>query len=121
MNVDVVQKRLWEQSKQHREHRKSDSPLFPVDRYEGRHRNLMDLMHQPQWIAAACDRVLNRSRCQETSGKPDAWKLARPVWGWGLGEIPGPTPRAPDVPSRISGRSKARDALLAMFDETMAV
>jgi hypothetical protein len=28
---------------------------------------------------------------------------------------------APDVPSRISGRSKARDALLAMFDETMAV
>lgn len=28
---------------------------------------------------------------------------------------------APDVPSRISGRCKARDALLAMFDETMAV
>ena len=62
MNVDVVQKRLWEQSKQHREHRESDSPLFPVDRYEGRLRNLMDLMHQPQWIAAACDRVLKRSR-----------------------------------------------------------
>ncbi len=62
MNVDVVQKRLWEQSKQHREHRESDSPLFPVDRYEERIRNLMDLMHQPQWIAAACDRVLKRSR-----------------------------------------------------------
>jgi hypothetical protein len=28
---------------------------------------------------------------------------------------------APDVSSRISGRSKARDALLAMFDETVAV
>ena len=25
----------------------------------------------------------------ELSGKPDAWKLARPVWGWGRGEIPG--------------------------------
>lgn len=37
-------------------------PLFPVDPYDGRARNLMDLMHQPQWIAAACDRVLGRSR-----------------------------------------------------------
>ena len=62
MNVEVVQKRLWEQSQQHRKHRESDTPLFPVDRYKGRIRNLMDLMHQPQWIAAACDRVLRRSR-----------------------------------------------------------
>ena len=29
----------------------------------------------------------------ESSGKPDAWKLARPVWGWGRGETPRPTPR----------------------------
>ena len=29
----------------------------------------------------------------ESSGKPDAWKLARPVWGWGRGEIPRPTPQ----------------------------
>ena len=29
---------------------------------------------------------------EESSGKPDAWKLARPVWGWGRGEIPRPTP-----------------------------
>ena len=43
MNVEVVQKRLWEQSQQHRKHRESDTPLFPVDRYEGRIRNLMDL------------------------------------------------------------------------------
>jgi len=28
---------------------------------------------------------------------------------------------APDVPSRTSGRSKARDALLAMFERTVAV
>ena len=34
----------------------------PSIAYEGRVRNLMDLMHQPQWIAAACDRVLKRSR-----------------------------------------------------------
>ena len=62
MNVEVVQRRLWERSRQHREHRESDMPLFPVDPYDGRARNLMDLMHQPQWIAAACDRVLGRSR-----------------------------------------------------------
>ncbi len=30
----------------------------------------------------------------ESSGKPDAWKLARPVWGWGRGAIPRSTPRA---------------------------
>lgn len=59
MNVKVVQRRLWEQSRQHRNHRDSSLPLFPVDRFERRLRNLM---HQPQWIAAACDRVLNRSR-----------------------------------------------------------
>ena len=29
----------------------------------------------------------------ESSGKPDAWKLARPVWGWGRGATPRPTPR----------------------------
>ena len=69
MNVEVVQKRLREQSQQHRKH-----------------------MHSPQRIAAGCDRVLKRSRCQEKSGKPDAWKLARPVWGWGGGETPPPTP-----------------------------
>jgi len=28
----------------------------------------------------------------ELSGKPDAWKLTRPVWGWGRGETPRPTP-----------------------------
>ena len=93
MNVEVVQRRLWEQSKQHREHRESDTPLFPVNQHEGRVRNLMDLIHQPQWIAAACDRVLKRFCSQETSGKPDAWKLARPVWGWGRGGTPRPTPR----------------------------
>lgn len=62
MNVKVVQRRLWEQSRQHRTHRDSSLPLFPVDRHERRVRNLMDLLHHPQWIAAACDRVLSRSR-----------------------------------------------------------
>lgn len=62
MNVEVVQRRLWEQSQQHRQRRESGTPLFPVSPYDGRVRNLMDLMHQPQWLAAACDRVLQRSR-----------------------------------------------------------
>ena len=30
-------------------------------------------------------------------GKPDAWKLARPVWGWGRGATPRPTPHVPYV------------------------
>ena len=29
----------------------------------------------------------------ELSGKPDAMKVARPVWGWGRGAIPRPTPQ----------------------------
>ena len=32
------------------------------------------------------------SKRVESSGKPDAVKAARPVWGWGQGEIPWPTP-----------------------------
>lgn len=62
MNVEEVQRRLWEQSKAHREHRESGSPLFPVNPYDGRTRNLMDLMHNPEWLAAAADRTLRRSK-----------------------------------------------------------
>ena len=62
MNIDEVQRRLWEQSQAHRQHRESGTPLFPTNPYGGRIRNLMDLMHNPTWIAAACDRVLKRSR-----------------------------------------------------------
>ena len=55
MNIDEVQRRLWEQSQAHRQHRESGTPLFPTNPYGGRIRNLMDLMHNPAWIAAACD------------------------------------------------------------------
>ena len=41
MNVEVVQRRLWKQSQQHRKH-----------------------MYQPQRIATVCDRVLKRSNNQ---------------------------------------------------------
>ena len=53
-----------------RKHRASDTSLFPVDRYEGRMRKLMQ---RPQWIAAACDRVLKRSQ-----GKWQARTLVNP-------------------------------------------
>ena len=43
MNVEVVQRRLWEQPQQHREHRASDTPLFPINKYDGRVQDLMDL------------------------------------------------------------------------------
>ena len=118
MNVEVVQRRLWEQSQQHRELRESSTPLFPVNSYDGRIRNLMDLMHQPQWIAAACDRVLSRSRGQDTLESRMQGKLARPVWGWGRGEIPRPTPlhigslaagvRAANLMTIISYQSRLR-------------
>ena len=61
MNINEVQRRLWEQSHAHKQHRESGTPLFPTNPYDGRVRNLMDLMHNPTWIAAACDRVLKRS------------------------------------------------------------
>ena len=62
MNIEEVQRRLWEQSRAHRQLRESGTPLFPTNPYGGRIGNLMDLMHNPTWIAAACERVLKRSR-----------------------------------------------------------
>jgi RNA-directed DNA polymerase len=62
MNIEEVQRRLWEQSQAHKQNRESGTPLFPTNPYGGRIGNLMDLMHNPTWIAAACDRVLRRSR-----------------------------------------------------------
>jgi RNA-directed DNA polymerase len=62
MNIAEVQRRLWEQSQAHKQDRESGTPLFPTNPYDGRIRNLMDLMHNPTWIAAACERVLKRSR-----------------------------------------------------------
>jgi hypothetical protein len=62
MNIEEVQRRLWEQSQAHKQNREAGRPLFPTNPYDGRIGNLMDLMHNPAWIAAACDRVLKRSR-----------------------------------------------------------
>lgn len=62
MNVEEVQRRLWDESHAHKRDRESGTPLFPTDPYVGRIRNLMDLLHNPAWIAAVCDRVLKRSR-----------------------------------------------------------
>ena len=62
MNIEEVQRRLWEQSQDHKRLKDSGTPLFPSNPYDGRIRNLMDLMHNPTWIMAACDRVLKRSR-----------------------------------------------------------
>jgi RNA-directed DNA polymerase len=61
MNVNEVQRRLWEQSHSHKNHRESGTPLFPTNPYALRIRNLMDLMHHPQWLREAADRVMQRS------------------------------------------------------------
>ncbi len=62
MNVNEVQRRLWEQSHTHKAHRETGMPLFPTDPYALRIRNLMDLMHHPHWLREAADRVMRRSR-----------------------------------------------------------
>jgi len=50
---------------------------------------------------------------QELFGKPDALKGARPVWGWGLGAVPGPTPQGVfTCPYRVAA-SDRRAALSA--------
>ena len=62
MNVEEVQRRLWEQSKAHKENREASLPLIPTNTYECRIRNLFDLMHQPDWLHEAAQRVFRRSK-----------------------------------------------------------
>jgi RNA-directed DNA polymerase len=62
MNVEEVQRRLWERSQAQRAHREASMPLFPTNPYEGRIRNLFDLMHHREWLGTAMARVLERSR-----------------------------------------------------------
>jgi len=62
MNIEEVQQRLWEQSRVHRDVRESKGTLFADNHWAKRIRNLSDLIHHPEWIRAACDRVLERSR-----------------------------------------------------------
>jgi hypothetical protein len=61
MNIEEVQRRLWEESKTHKANRESSSPLFPANPYEKRIRKLMDLMHNPTWLREAAERALRRS------------------------------------------------------------
>src|SRR5208337_11435 len=72
----------------------------------GKHLDTLSTMPQAQ----ACEGTMST----ESSGKPDAWKLARPVWGWGRGETPRPTPRAFEVFGQSSQDRKAQKTLLAM-------
>ena len=62
MNINEVRRRLWEQSKEHKANRESGKPLFPVNPYDKRIRQLMDLMHNPTWLRDAANRVLARSQ-----------------------------------------------------------
>jgi len=62
MNVEEVQRRLWEQSKAHKENREASMPLFPTSTYDLRIRNLSDLIHHPDWLNEAASRVCARSK-----------------------------------------------------------
>jgi RNA-directed DNA polymerase len=61
MKTEDVQRRLWEESKEHKTNRELSKPLFPVDPYQKRIRQLMDLMHNPTWLREAARRALTRS------------------------------------------------------------
>lgn len=62
MNVEEVQRRLWKESLEHKEHRTSTLPMFPTNPYDKRIRKLMDLMHNPTWLMTAAQTVLANSR-----------------------------------------------------------
>lgn len=62
MNVEEVQRRLWEQSKAHRENREANLPLFPTNSHDMRVRNLSDLINHPTWLGKAAERVFRRSK-----------------------------------------------------------
>lgn len=71
MNITEVQRRLWNESKEHKDYRKSSLPMFPTNPYDKRIRNLMDLIHNPTWLREAANRTLLRS----TGKKPGIDKV----------------------------------------------
>lgn len=76
MNIKTIQRRLWEQSQEHKRARETEGTLFRENPWKSRIRGLYDLMHNPEWIAEACHRVLVRSR-RKASGvdKETVWRF----------------------------------------------
>lgn len=66
MNIEEVQRRLWEESGEHKANREGSLPLFPTNPYDMRMRKLMDLMHNPTWLSEAARRTLTRSKGKAT-------------------------------------------------------
>ena len=62
MNIEEVQRRLWEESREHKRGRETAGTLFRENPWKMRIRNLYDLMHNPIWLDEACRRVLVKSR-----------------------------------------------------------
>ncbi len=58
MNIDEVQRRLWDESREHKANREASMPLFPTNPHDMRIRKLMDLMHNPAWLREAARRTL---------------------------------------------------------------
>jgi group II intron reverse transcriptase/maturase len=66
MNIEEVQRRLWEESREHKANRDGSLLLFPTNPYDMRVRKLMDLMHNPTWLREAARRTLIRSKGRAT-------------------------------------------------------
>jgi len=78
MNVEVVQRRLWEQSREHKRGRETAGTLFREDAWKMRIRSLYDLMHNPGWLEEACRRTLARSRWKASGvDKETVWRFEK--------------------------------------------
>jgi group II intron reverse transcriptase/maturase len=78
MNVEVVQRRLWEQSREHKRGRETVGTLFREDPWKMRSRNLYDLMHNPGWLETACRRTLVRSRWKASGvDRETVWRFEK--------------------------------------------
>lgn len=60
MDVNAMRRRLWEKSKEHKQQHVSAGTLFPEK--VRRINRLHDLLHNPDWLRAACATVLKVSR-----------------------------------------------------------
>ena len=67
MNIEEVQRRLWEQSREHKRGRETIGTLFQENPWKMRIRGLHDLLHNPDWLNEACARTLARSRGKAAS------------------------------------------------------
>ena len=79
--------------------------IVPVNRFANL--EMANSLDNIQTLCLRCHKLKHarETMSTESSGKPDAWKLARPVWGWGRGVTPRPTPHLGDEDKRANDQA----------------